>query len=86
MEIEFDPAKDAANVAKHGISLADFQGFDERPTIVEDRRFDYGEPRYRAFGRIAGRGHCVVFTLRDDRYRLISVRRAHEEEMQLYGQ
>lgn len=86
MDIEFDPAKDAANRAKHGISLADFEGFDTDPTVVEDNRFDYGETRYRAFGRIKGRGHCVIFTIRDGRYRLISFRRAHEEEMQSHDE
>ena len=25
----------------------------DRATIIEDRRFDYGEPRYIAFGRLA---------------------------------
>jgi uncharacterized DUF497 family protein len=32
MELEFDPAKDAANIAKHGISLADSMLVYEAPT------------------------------------------------------
>lgn len=86
MEIEFDPAKDVANLAKHGISLADFAGWDASPIVVEDDRYDYGEVRYRAFGRIDGLGHCLVFAYRSGRQRLISFRRAHDEEMRSYEQ
>lgn len=84
MKIEFDPAKNESNIAKHGVSFADFDGFDAEPVVIEDTRFDYGEVRYQAFGRINGRGHCLVFTMRAGRYRLISFRPAHEEEIQSY--
>lgn len=86
MKIVFDPAKNAANIAKHGLSLADFSEFDDDPSITLDDRFDYGETRYRAFGRIAGTGHCLVFTLTTAGMRLISFRRAHEKEMRRYDQ
>jgi uncharacterized DUF497 family protein len=84
MDVEFDPTKDARNIAAHGLSLADFDGFDEEPVVVEDIRADYGERRLRAFGRIAGKGHCLVFTVRGGRMRLISFRRAHDKEMRRY--
>lgn len=84
MDIEFDPAKDAANIAKHGVSLADFTGFDAAPIVVEDDRFDYGETRFVGFGRINGRAYSVVFTRRGDAMRLISFRRAHEKELRRY--
>lgn len=83
---EFDPAKDASNIARHGLSLADFAGFDAEPTVLVDDRKDYGEVRYRAFGRIDGRGHCLVFTYRGNDMRLISFRPAHEKEMKRHGQ
>lgn len=82
---EFDPAKDAENISKHGLSLADFGGFDSEPTVTTDDRLDYGEVRYRAFGRIAGQAHCLVYTFRAERLRLISFRRAHEKEMRRHG-
>lgn len=81
LDIEFDPRKDAANLAKHGVSFRDFSGFDADPEIRVDDRFDYGEVRYRAYGRINGVGHCLVFTLSNDSVRAISFRRAHEKEM-----
>jgi len=55
-------------------------------TVVVDDRRSCGELRFRAFGRIEGRGHCLVFTLRAEAIRVISLRRAHEEEMVRYGQ
>lgn len=84
MKTEFDPVKDATNQAKHGLSLADFAGFDAVPVVLVDDRADYGETRYRAFGRIDGIGHAIVYTMRGMIMRLISFRRAHEKEMRRY--
>lgn len=84
MDYDFDPAKDAANFEAHGLKLSDFAGFDMKPAVVEDGRVDYGEVRFRAFGRIDGEGYCLVYTERDTGPRLISFRRAHEKEMRNY--
>ena len=81
---DFDPAKEAINLAKHGISLArwiDLEVF----AIVADDRFDYGESRYRAYGMIDGVSYCLVFTVRNERYRPISLRRAHAKEMRRHA-
>lgn len=86
MKIEFDPEKDAANIAKHGVSLADAGMLDlPEAAVIVDERNDYGEVRYRAFGRIEGEGYCLAFTLRGTVLRPISFRRAHEKEMKRYG-
>lgn len=85
MPITFDPDKDAANIANHGLSFLDFDGFDDEPTVVIDDRHDYGEIRKRAFGRIDGAAHCLVYVDGDLGARLISFRRAHEKEMRRYG-
>jgi uncharacterized protein len=80
-DFEFDEAKDAANVAKHGLSFRDFSGFDTPAAIVVDGRSEYGEIRIRAFGRIGGKGYMIAFTKRKNVTRLISFRRAHEKEI-----
>ncbi len=85
MDIEFDPAKDAVNIEKHGPSLADFSGFDAAPLVKADDRFDYGEDRFQAFGRIDGVPHMIAFTLPGTALRLISFRRTHEKEMHRHG-
>ena len=85
MEIEFDPAKDAANIAKHGVSLAEAERMDlATAAVVPDLRRDYGEMRFRAFGRIDGLTYCLVFTVRAGKVRVISLRRAHAEELEAY--
>ena len=49
MDIEYDDAKDAANIAKHGLSLADARMIDllTAAVSVDDRIYD--ETRFRAF-------------------------------------
>jgi uncharacterized protein len=81
--VDFDPAKDAINVAKHGISLARWVDLEIR-AIVPAEPFDYGEPRYRAYGFIDGVTHCLVFAVRGERYRPISSRRADAKEIKRY--
>ena len=84
MPFEFDPAKDVANLARHGLSLGEFEGFDVEPVVLVDDRYDYGEIRYQAFGRINGEGRCLVYTEREGRFRLISYRLAHAKDMRRY--
>jgi uncharacterized DUF497 family protein len=77
---DFDPAKEAINLAKHGISLARWIDLDMKVTFVDDRH-DYGEIRYRAYGFIDGVAYCLIFTDRNEKVRPISLRRAHAKEM-----
>lgn len=83
MRIVFDPAKEAANLAKHGVSLGRAADLEILAVVADDRR-DYGEPRTRAFGMIDGEPYCLVFTVRDGAVRAISLRRAHEKEHRRY--
>ena len=87
MNIEFDPAKDAANRSKHGLSLAAAAEFDfTAAVIIVDDRFDYGETRFRAFAHADGQGHCLVFTVIDaTTIRAISYRRARPKELKRHG-
>jgi uncharacterized DUF497 family protein len=81
---DFDPAKEAINLSKHGISLARWVDLHVL-AIIRDDRFEYGEPRYRAYGLIEGVAHCLVFTIRNERYRPISLRRVHAKEMRRHA-
>jgi uncharacterized DUF497 family protein len=49
--VDFDPAKEAINLSKHGVSLARWVDLDIAVAFVDDR-YDYGEVRYRAYGHI----------------------------------
>jgi uncharacterized DUF497 family protein len=77
---DFDPAKDARNLSKHGVSLACWIDLDIKKILIDDRH-DYGEVRYRAYGYIEGVAYCLTFTDRNGRVRPTSLRRAHEKEM-----
>jgi uncharacterized DUF497 family protein len=86
MNLEFDAAKNAINIEKHGLSLKEAGDFDFAvAVVVVDDRFDYGEIRYPAFARMGGKGYCLVFTLSGATLRPISYRRAHEKEMRRHG-
>jgi uncharacterized protein len=87
VKIEFDPAKDDINRAKHGISLADATRFDWDTALErEDDRFDYGEVRFVAIGLIDARLYVMVFTegSNDEVVRIISLRPAEKHETRFY--
>ncbi len=83
MRIEFDPAKDAFNIEKHGISLARAADL-ELIAYVDDHRYD--EPRFRLYGYIDGLAYCAAGTRRNGRIRIINLRRAHAKEMKRHGE
>lgn len=87
MDIEFDPTKDAANIAKHGVSLAEADGF-EWETCIEraDIRYVYGEDRMTAIGYIGTRLHVAVFVDRGPVRRVISLRKANKREERIYAE
>ncbi len=85
VDIAFDDAKDAANIAKHGVSLVLGAAVLESCVgeVVDDRR-DYGETRMNAFGLVAGRLFVCTYTLRGEVHRVISVRKASRQEQLLW--
>jgi len=86
MEFEFDPAKDEANRFKHGLKLSFGQRIFDDPlyaVLPSFRKVD-GEDRYKAVGRIEGKLYTAVYVEREDRIRLISVRRSNTSEQRDY--
>ncbi len=52
MSFAWDPAKNEANLEKHGVDFEDAIRIFEGPTLEqEDARRDYGERRVQALGR-----------------------------------
>lgn len=82
--VQFDPAKDAANVEKHGVSLARTAELDIL-AVVENSRPEDGERRFRLYGLIDGEAHCAVVTWRESALRAISLRQASRAERRNYG-
>jgi uncharacterized protein len=87
MEYEWDEAKAAANRQKHGIAFERIEKFDWTTSlVVRDERFDYGEKRWLAIGKLGNRVFSLAFTLRGNRMRLISLRPASQKERKLYNE
>jgi uncharacterized protein len=85
MRIEFDPAKDATNQAKHGLTLAMARELDWEAALVwVDARFDYNETRMVALAPNSGILFCVAFVERGLTRRIISLRRANRREVKHY--
>ena len=79
--IEFDPEKDAANQAKHGISLSRGDEMQVQATAADPYP---SEKRFRAFGLIDDRAYCLIFTIRDGKRRAISLRKVRYKEYSRY--
>jgi uncharacterized DUF497 family protein len=85
MRIEFDPAKDAANQAKHGLSLAMASELDWEAALVwVDTRFEYNETRMVALAPRTEILYFVAFVDRGEVRRIISLRRANRREVKHY--
>lgn len=59
---------------------------DENLTVGLDRRWDYGENRYRLLGAVEGRVFVVIYTKRGSTIRIISARKANRREIREYEQ
>ena len=91
MNVTFDSAKDAANLAKHGFSLLDAVGFEWEAAVVwPDQRRVYDEARMVALGYIGLRIMAVVFVDRPPEQpterRIISLRKANTREVKRYAE
>ena len=85
MAFEWDAAKNAANIAKHGIDFEDAIRIFDGPVLERtDNRRNYGEVRVIAFGVVDGRQVAIVYTMRGERRSIISARRAHGRERKAY--
>ncbi|WP_251369826.1 BrnT family toxin [Polynucleobacter sp. AP-Nino-20-G2] len=52
--------------------------------VEKDQRWDYGEERFRALGKLEGRAFVVIYTKRPTAMRIISARRANRREVKRY--
>jgi uncharacterized DUF497 family protein len=84
MAFEYDPAKSDSNLKKHGIDVGRAQVLweDFDLMVIPARTTD--EPRYLAIWIIESQHWSAIFTTREERIRLISVRRSRREEIELY--
>ena len=86
VEFEWDEAKSSACFERRGFDFAHAVRtfLDPHRIVVQDRRRDYGEDRYRLLGTADGRAYVVVYTVRGSAVRIISARKANPKEVADY--
>jgi len=81
---EYDEKKSRLNLDKHGIDFKDAQLLWLDPNLVEIPATTADEARFLVVGRISKKHWSAVITYREENIRIISVRRARNEEVKLY--
>ena len=84
MEFEFDDNKSRSNKVKHGIDFLDAQKLwdDETRLVIPAKKMD--ESRFLIIGKINHQLWSAIYTLRNNKIRIISVRRSRKEERIFY--
>ena len=85
-EFEFDENKSDSNKEKHGIDFVEAQELwnDENGAIFDAKSED--EKRYALVSELDDKVWVTIITMRGEKVRLISVRRARKEEVEFYEQ
>jgi uncharacterized DUF497 family protein len=89
MQFTYDPVKDATNMVKHGLSLADAQLVFNAPDKLTLQSPQKSEARLMdiAIVEVASVILVLVYVMREpDEVRAISLRRASKQERKLYAE
>lgn len=86
VELEWDEAKRLANLAKHGLDFSRLRDMLQLPCVTRDSEYPGEEPRSLYTGKIDGMVVTAIVTVREDKIRVISLRRARDEEKRRYSQ
>ena len=84
LPFEFDSQKSRSNLKKHGIDFVEAQLLWLDPYLLEIPAKTVDEPRYLMIGKILDKHWSAVVTYRNESIRIISVRRARIEEVEIY--
>ncbi len=84
MEFEFNPEKSETNKKKHGIDFTEAQALWDDQYLIEIPVRTTDEERFLVVARIWEKHWSGIITYRDERIRIISVRRSRPEEVELY--
>jgi len=84
MGFQFDPEKSDRNKEKHGIDFYQAQALRDDPDLIVIPAKTTDDARFMVIGKIADKYWSGVMTYRGDGVKLISVRRSHKEEIDIY--
>ena len=85
MDFDYDSTKSGANRQKHGISLEEATKL-WFVSSVEIEAWFAGEERRMIIGKLNNKLYSCVFTVREDKIRLISARRSRSSEEEVYNE
>ncbi len=81
---EYDDKKSETNKRKHGLDFIEAQELWKDPDIIQIKANSDTESRYLVIGNIENKIWSAVITYRDEKIRIISVRRARNSEVTIY--
>ena len=86
MDFEWDAEKRQSNIRKHGVDFIEAVQIFRDPLRIErlDERAIAQEERWKAIGVTSLGVLLVIYTIRDETYRLISARKATKYERREY--
>jgi uncharacterized DUF497 family protein len=84
MEFEFDKRKSLINKKKHGIDFIEAQALWDDPDLIEIPVKTTDEERFLIIGKISDKYWSTIITYRNEKVRIISVRRSRKEEIEIY--
>ena len=85
MQYEWDENKRIANLEHHKVDFTEAVEFEWDSAIETiDDRYDYGETRWVTIGFINKKLHVMVYTIRRNKIRIISLRKANRRESSYY--
>jgi len=84
MEFEFDEEKNKFNKKKHGIDFIEAQAIWDDLDRIEIPAKTIDEERFLIIGKISDKCWSTIVTYRNEKVRIISVRRSRKEEIEIY--
>ena len=82
--LEWDENKRLRNIEKHGLDFLDAIAVLDGPCLVRSAREVASEVRSMVIGRLDDIVVCIIFTMRESVLRVISMRKARNEERRHY--
>ena len=85
MKFEYDEAKSIKNKQKHGIDFEEAKAlWDDKNALIVPANIVDNEVRYALISKFLKKCYVAIFTIRHEKYRIISVRRCRKNEEKNY--
>jgi uncharacterized protein len=81
---DWDEAKRLDNLEKHGYDFRDVRRIYEHPSVITQELKHPGEKRYKDLAEWSGKVLALIYTMREGKIRVISLRPAHRKERREY--